>query len=149
MNDRSTGQRSASCQKRKISTHLLLGETLRGRLVMSKKSLNAVKNKLLNENARKQWQVERLSCRSTCSRLTLSELSSRARQNHNNKRSPLFDPLRRIVRTDTRMCFPLEKQAATSPSLDRFRFQQTELQLQLRLFQPPYCTPLFVQASTE
>ena len=32
-------------RKTKISTHLLLGETLRGRLVMSKKSLNAVQKK--------------------------------------------------------------------------------------------------------
>ena len=39
------GQRSASGEKQNISTHLLLGETLRGRLVMSKKSLNAVQNK--------------------------------------------------------------------------------------------------------
>ena len=45
MNDPSTGQRSASGEKQKISTHLWLGETLRVRLIMSKKSLNAVKNK--------------------------------------------------------------------------------------------------------
>ena len=36
MNDPSTGQRSAIGEKQKISTHLLLGETLRGRLVMKK-----------------------------------------------------------------------------------------------------------------
>ena len=47
------------------------------------------------------------------------------------------------------MCSPLKKQADTSPSLDRFRFHRTELQLQLRLFHPPYCTPLLVVASTE
>ena len=47
------------------------------------------------------------------------------------------------------MCSPLEKQANTSPSLDRFRVHPTELQLQLRLFHPPYCTPLLVVASTE
>ena len=41
----STGQRSASGEKQNISTHLLLWETLRGRLVSSKKSLNAVQNK--------------------------------------------------------------------------------------------------------
>ena len=81
MNDPWTGQRSASGEKQKISTHLLLGETLRGRLVMSKKSLNAVKNKQLNDNACKQWQVVRDSCRSTstCSRSTLSEVSPRTR----------------------------------------------------------------------
>ena len=46
LNERSIdGQRSVSGEKQKISTHLLLEETLRGRLVMSKKSLNAVKNK--------------------------------------------------------------------------------------------------------
>ena len=39
--------------------------------------------------------------------------------------------------------------AATSPSLDPFRFHWTELQLQLRLFHPPYCTPLLVVDSTE
>ena len=147
MNDPSTGQRSASGEKQNISTHLLLGETLRGRLVMSKKSLNAVQNKQLKENACKQWQVDRDSCKSACSRSTLSELSPRARHNHNNRRSPVFDPSRSTLRTDTRMCSPLEKQADTSPSLDHFRFHRTELQL--RLFHPPYCTPLLVVASTE
>ena len=38
-----------------------------------------------------QWQVDRDSCRSTCSRSTLSELSPRARHNQNNRRSPVFD----------------------------------------------------------
>ena len=56
-----------------------------------------------------------------------------------------IDPSRSTLRTDTRMCSPLEKQADTSPSLDRFRFHRTELQL--RLFHPPYCTPLLVIAS--
>ena len=149
MNDPSTGQRSASGEKQKISPHLLLGETLRGRLVMSKKSLNAVQNIYLKENACKQWQVDRDSCRSTCSRSTLSELPPRARHNQNNRRSPVFDPSRSTLRTDTRVCSPLEKQEDTSPSLDRFRFHRTELQLQLRLFHPPYCTPLLVVASTE
>ena len=37
----STGQRSASGEKPKVSTHLL-GETIRGRLVMSKKPLSTV-----------------------------------------------------------------------------------------------------------
>ena len=41
----------------------------------------------------------------------------------------VFDPSRRTLHTDTRMCSPLEEQAATSPSLDRFRFHRTELQL--------------------
>ena len=74
----------------------------------------------------------------------------RTRHNQNNRRSPVFDPSRRTLRTDTRMCSPLEKQAATSPSLDRFRFHRTELQL--RLFHPPYCSvlaPLLVVAPTE
>ena len=70
--------------------------------------------------------------------------------------APVSDPSRRTLRTDTRMCSPLKKQAATSPSLDRFCFHRTELQLQLRLlqlqlrlFHPPYCTPLIVVASAE
>ena len=79
----------------------------------------------------------------------VSERSPRARHNQNNRRSPVFDPWRSTLRTDTRMCSPLEKQADTSPSLDRFRFHRTELQLQLRLFHPPYCTPLLVVASAE
>ena len=71
--------------------------------------------------------------------------------NQNNRRSPVFDPSRSTLRTDTRMCSPLEKQAATctSPSLDCFRFHWTELQLQPCLVHPPYCTPLLVVASTE
>ena len=77
-----------------------------------------------------KWQVDRYSCRSTCSRSTLSELSPRARHNQNNRRSPVFDPSRSTLRNDTRMCSPLEKQAATSPSLDCFRFHRIELQLQ-------------------
>ena len=60
-----------------------------------------------------------------------------------------IDLSRSTLRIDTRMCSPLEKQADKSPSLDRFRFHRTELQLQLRLFHPPYCTPLPVVASTE
>ena len=136
MNDPWTGKRSASGEN-KIFTHLLLRETLRGRLVMSKKSQRR-QEQVLNENACKQWQVDRDSCRSTCRCSTLSEVSPRARQNQNNRRSPVFDPSRRTFCTDTRMCSPLEKQAATSPSLDRFRFHWTELQLQLHLFHPPY-----------
>ena len=69
----------------------------------------------------------------------------------NNRHIPVFYPSRCTFRTDvdTRMCSPLEKQAATSQSLDRFRFHRTELQLQLCLFHPPYCTPLLVVDSTE
>ena len=92
----------------------------------------------------KQWQAGRNSCRSTCSRSTLIELPPRARHNQNNRCSPVFNPSRLIIRTDTRMCSALEKQPATSPSLDCFRFHRTELQLQLRLFHPPYCTPRLV-----
>ena len=48
------------------------------------------------------------------------------------------------------MSSPLEKQAATSPSLGLLSYiHRTELQLQLRLFHPPYCTPLLVVASPE
>ena len=106
---------------------------------------------LTEGNACKQWQVDRDSCRSTCSHSMLSELSPRARYNQNNRRSLIFDlyPARSTLGTDTRMCSPLENQADTSPSLDRFRFHRTELQLQLRLLHPPYCTPLLVVASTE
>ena len=140
MNDPWTGKRSASGEN-KIFTHLLLRETLRGRLVMSKKSLNAVKNKYwmkMRANSGKSTATVVDLVESTCRCSTLSEVSPRARQNQNNRRSPVFDPSRRTFCTDTRMCSLLEKQAATSPSLDRFRFHWTELQLQLHLFHPPY-----------
>ena len=57
----------------------------------------------------------------------LGELSLRTRHNQNNRRTPVLDHPRRILCTDTRMCSPLEKQVATSPSLDRVRFHPTEL----------------------
>ena len=90
VNERSIdGAKKRKWRKQKISIHLLLGETLTGRLVMSKKFLNAVQNKKLKENVCKQWQVDRDSCSSTWSSSALSELSPCG--NQNNRRSPVFD----------------------------------------------------------
>ena len=67
----------------------------RGRLVMPKKPLNAVKNTKVHEDACKHWQVICDSCRSTCCPSALNELSPHIRQNQNNRRSSVFDPSRR------------------------------------------------------
>ena len=150
MNDPSTGQRSASGEKQKISTHLLLGETLGGRLVMSKS--------LSTPSRTSNWRKMRAN--SGKSTATVVDLRAVVRRWVNFLHAldiikttdavlSSIDPSRSTLRTDTRMCSPLEKQADTSPSLDGFRFHRTELQLQLRLFHPPYCTPLLVVASTE
>ena len=56
-----------------------------------------------------------------------SELSPRTQHNQNNRHSPVFNTLWRTLRTDTRMCSPLEEQATTTPSLDRSRFHRTEV----------------------
>ena len=54
---------------------------------------------------------------STCSPSTRGELSSRTRHNQNNRRSLAFDPSRRTIRTDTRMCSPLGGHKSKSGSL--------------------------------
>ena len=81
------------------------------------------------------------------STMTLTEYSPRTRHNLSSRRSPDFNPSRRTLCINTRMCSPLANQAATGPSLDRFCFHRTKLQLQLRLFHPTYCTPLLVVRS--
>ena len=151
VNERSIdGAKKRKWRKKKISTHLLLGETLRGRLVMSKS--------LSTPSRTSNWRKMRAnSGKSTATAVDLravvrrwvSELSPRARHKSKQQTQSCLRSLSKHSPHWHQNVFPLEKQADTSPSLDRFRFHRTELQLQLRLFHPPYCTPLLVVASTE
>ena len=64
-----------------------------------------------------------------------------------DRRSPVFDPSWRTFRTDTRMW---SHWRSRRPQVQVcFRFHRPEIQLQLRLFHPPYCTPPLVVASSE
>ena len=148
MNDPSNW--SGSGEKQKISTHLLLGETFRGRLGRAPKSLS------MPSRTRHWIEMRANSGKSTATAVDLRAVLRRWANflhaldiSKNNRRSPVFYPSQCTFRTVTRMCSPLEKQAATSPSRDHFRFHRIQLQLQLCLFHPPYCTPLLVVDSTE
>ena len=149
MNDPSTGQRSASGEKQKISTHLLLGETLRGRLVLSKS--------LSTPSRTSNWR--KMCANSGKSTATVVDLRAVVRCWVNflhaldiikTTDAVLSSIPRESLSALTPECVPHWRSRRTQvPSLDRFRFHRTELQLQLRLFHPPYCTPLLVVASAE
>ena len=87
--------------------------------------------------------VDLRACRST-----LSELSPRARHNQNNS-AVLSSIPREALSALTPECVPHWRSRRTQVQVLIAFVYRTELQLQLRLFDPPYCTPLLVVASSE
>ena len=136
MNNLSTEQTSPSREKDGILPHSFPVEALKDRLVMSKKASQRQQS-ITSPDACKQWQSPQ---QQFCTAPTLTESFPRTLHNRSNTRSPVCDPSQRILRTDTSLCYQLEKQAATSPTLARFRLHRADLQLQLRRSLPPYCT---------